>query len=207
MAFTHACFISYCHAQGYLMKRFVDELKEQLKSELDTYFDDCVYIDEDRLQPGFKFNEALGKALCQSACMILIYVPKYDEHSYCVRELRAMELLEARRKNLLAGKLPKEFGMIIPIVLREGVGVPEKIKSKIHYSDFTRYTTATTTIRDNPQYADQIKDIAKYIHGVAVAFRDLDPCQGCNEFLIPPLEEGAPATTEAPPPPFPNRDI
>ena len=49
MILAHACFISYCDAQGYLMKRFVDELKAALKSSLEPYFDDQVYADEERL--------------------------------------------------------------------------------------------------------------------------------------------------------------
>jgi hypothetical protein len=205
MAFPHACFISYCHSQGHLMLRFIDELKEQLKSSLEPYFDDCVYIDEERLKPGFQFNEALGKALCQSACMIVVYVPKYDQHTYCVREFRAMELLEERRKNLLAGRLPNEFGMIIPIVLRPGVaGVPDKIRNRLQYSDFSRYTTATPTISSNPQYVEKIEEIAEYIQRVSIAFGDLDPCQGCDDFLIPPLEAGAARPPQTPP--FPGQE-
>jgi len=186
------------------MKRFVDELKEQLKSSLEPYFDDCVYIDEERLKPGFQFNEALGKALCQSACMVVVYVPKYEQHAYCVREFRAMELLEERRKGLLSGSLPAEIGMIIPIILRPGAnGVPDRIRNRLQFSDFSRYTTATPTISSNPEYVEKIEEIAAYIQRVSIAFGDLDPCQGCEGFLIPPLEPGQVRPPQ--PPPFPGQ--
>lgn len=187
------------------MKRFIDELKEQLKSSLDPYFDDCVYIDEERLRPGFQFNEALGKALCQSACMVVVYVPKYDQHEYCVREFHAMELLEERRRALLGGNLPNEVGMIIPIVLRPGAsGVPDKIRNRRQYSDFSRYTTATPAISSNPQYVEKIEEIAEYIQRVSIAFAALDPCHGCEDFVIPPLAAGEVKAPE--PPPFPGQE-
>jgi len=73
----YGCFISYCHGQYDLTRRFVEQLVSALQSSLEPYFDsgNCVFIDKDRLQPGYKFNEALGEAVCKSICMIVVCCP------------------------------------------------------------------------------------------------------------------------------------
>jgi hypothetical protein len=66
MPIKYSCFISYAHGQEELMRTFVDELKDALKSSLEPYLDEEVYIDEERLRPGFRFNEALARAICEA---------------------------------------------------------------------------------------------------------------------------------------------
>src|SRR5712692_4192213 len=147
MPFQYSCFISYAHGQEQLIRRFIDELQKALKSSLEPYLDQQVYIDEERPKAGNRFNPKIARALCESVCMILVYVPKYGQHSYCVREYAAMEWLEEQRRALLGKKLPAERGFIIPIVLRgRHEDLPPKLKGHIHYADFSRYTTASSDI-------------------------------------------------------------
>ena len=49
-----------------------------------------VYFDEDRLVPGYQYNEALAKAICRSACMFVIYWPSYLESDYCRKEINTI---------------------------------------------------------------------------------------------------------------------
>src|SRR5215208_4194003 len=116
MKFKYSCFISYCHGRKDLTKTFIDQLKETLESYLEPWLDEEVYIDEDRLLPGYRYNEALAKAICQSICMIVVYTPKYERHSYCRREFAAMERIERSRKELLDNRADAEVGMIIPVI-------------------------------------------------------------------------------------------
>ena len=51
MPLRYSCFISYCHGEGELMRRFIEDLTTALKSYLDPFFDEQIYIDEKRLQP------------------------------------------------------------------------------------------------------------------------------------------------------------
>ena len=162
MAFKYICFISYAHSPGEratgattMMQEFVDELKRALVDELDPIFEEEVYIDRDRIAGGAHFNEALAQALCRSFCMIVVYVPKYEKRKFCLREYRGMELLEKKRMKL-AGANSGEYGMIIPIVLRGGDNLPDDIKKRIHYLDFSKYTTASANIRNNSEYVEQI---------------------------------------------------
>jgi hypothetical protein len=98
--------------------------------------------------PGYNFDEALFKAICQSICMVVVYSPKYEDHVYCLREYTAMERIEMKRKEILGNKASNEVGMIIPIVLR-GLqeGLPDKIRIQRHCVDFSKFSTASMNMK------------------------------------------------------------
>lgn len=187
MPIKYSCFISYCHGQHELMQQFIKELTEALKSYIEPYLVEPVYIDEDRLKPGYLFNEALAEALCQSVCMIVVYSPTYEDRPYCLREYAAMEELQAKRSKMMGRMTGRERGMIIPIVFRGEEFIPAKLKSLIHYADFSKFTLAETGIKNSPPYIKQIEDIAKYIRQLYNDLKGLgaDPCQDCASFVIP----------------------
>jgi hypothetical protein len=207
--FQYACFISYCHGQADFTRRFIEELADALKAYLDPYLDEQVYIDQDRLQPGYKFNEALAEAICRSVCMVVVYSPRYEDHAYCMREYAAMEKIEQARFALLGQQLDRTKGMIVPVVLRGEEDLPSKLKSHIHYADFSKYTLADQSIKTNPAYIAKVEAIAKHIYKLYRDFKNVaqDPCADCAQFEIP-LEsqliswraEGTPAES-----PFPLR--
>jgi hypothetical protein len=116
-SFKYACFVSYCHGQYELMTSFIDQLKSALDAYLDPLLDEGVFIDTGRLLPGYKYNETLAQAICQSVCMVVVYSPKYERHDYCVREYEAMVKLEGSRRALL-GAAGQGRGFIIPVILR-----------------------------------------------------------------------------------------
>ena len=200
--FKYACFVSYCHGQHDLVKSFIDQLKSALKSELEPLLDEELYIDEERLKPGFVYNEALAQAICQSVCMVVVYSPKYERHEYCVREYEAMAKLEDARRALL-GHAARGRGFIIPVILRGGDDIPARIRQHAHYSDFSKFTLATPRIASNPDYVEEIRKIAQVIYDHYKAFRDVGarPCEECVTFALPPPT----AVTQWRPPSFVNR--
>jgi len=123
-----ACFISYPHAWGNLVKDFAKQLKDALENELGSLLNLPVYMDEDRLRPGFDYGQALSTAICESVCMIVIFSPVYEEKTYCLREFLAMERIEAKRRKKLGRRHLEPHRMIIPIVLRGINNLPPKIK-------------------------------------------------------------------------------
>ena len=196
MPIRYSCFISYCHGEGDLMHRFMDDFTAALKAYLDPFFDkdEKIYIDDQRLEPGYLYNEALATALCQSVCMIVIYVPRYERHSYCLREFEAMERIENRRKQLM--NISRDKGMIIPIILRGSP--PPKLQARRQLLDFSKYTTITPKITRNRKYVDEIDKTARAIFAL---FQDLrssgqDVCSNCDEFTLPPEQEVQPWTAE-----------
>jgi hypothetical protein len=172
MRFTYSCFISYSHGQGDLIRKFTDQLKAALENYLGPYMTERVYLDRDRLQTGFQYNEALAEAICQSVCMIVVYSPLYERRPYCLREYRAMELIEQKRKKNLGGRADRTRGIIYPIIFRVNSDddVPPKIKQTTIHCDFSKFTLATLEIGMNSDYIDKIEDIARDIHEHYKAF-------------------------------------
>ena len=77
MPFKYACFLSYRHGRHDLMMPFVKQFIDALASELELLTELPVYRDLDRLQGGDFFNRQLGRSLCESVCMVMVYTPIY----------------------------------------------------------------------------------------------------------------------------------
>lgn len=202
MPLRYSCFISYCHGEGELMRRFIEDLTVALKSYLEPFFDEEIYIDEERLEPGYHYNEALATALCQSVCMIVVYVPKYERHSYCLREFEAMERIEIRRKKV--AKLGRDKGMIIPIILRGTP--PEKLRSRRQTLDFSKYTTVSPRISRNRKYVEKIDEVAQSIYALFQELKNGGQAvwSNCDEFALPPEQDIQPWTAAPAEPRYPR---
>jgi hypothetical protein len=191
MSFRHSCFISYCHGEGELIRPFIEQLRSALDSCLEPYLDEKVFLDADRLRPGYRFNEALGRALCESVSMIMVYVPKYERHDYCMREFSAMEAIERKRLAML-GDNAHGMGLIIPVVLRGRTeDLPAWIRDRRHFCDFSRFTTASRSIRSNSEYAQKVDNISSYIFELYRLFQSSldDPCADCHSFELPTTKD------------------
>lgn len=201
MAFKYSCFISYCHGQHDVLKGFIAQLKTALKAELEMLLDEEVYVDEERLRPGYLYNEELASAICQSICMVVVYIPKYGRHDYCLREFEGMELLGRQRRALL-GPAGDKQDFIIPVILRGDEAVPDRIKARSHYANFARFSLGAQDIIRNPQYDQEVRKIAQVIYERYQTFQNsgVDPCSACTNFRLPAATEVATWR-----PPFPNR--
>src|SRR6267154_1456963 len=128
MALTNACFISYRHVTD---ERVMADLEQELSSEIQMWLTlpKAVYRDKSRLAGGQFFNNVLARALCESVCMVVVYIPPYfaPENPYCVREFRAMEEIEKKRLQLLGAKDLDQNGFIIPIICRGWDDFPNAI--------------------------------------------------------------------------------
>lgn len=213
MPIRYSCFISYPHGQGELIKAFIERLKTELQNRTDFYLTYPPFHDENRLKAGYQFNEALAEAICESVCMIVVYMPKYEKSEYCLREYAAMEHLEQIRQRLLGSRLSPRFGMIIPIVLRSveepngQANLPKWMTESRHYCNFSRYATGTDDIFGNPDNVNEIEDIARVINDLymALAELDADPCDECRDFKLPAAEHVKPRLVK-PKWTFPGRD-
>jgi hypothetical protein len=206
LAFKYSCFISYAAGEGDLTRKFIHELHKALASSIEPWLKDLpVYIDRQRIMPGYRYNSALAHALCQSVCMVLIHTPSYwSPVSYCIREYRAMCELEERRYTMLGLSNP-ELGMIIPVLFRGHKGqLPHSIRGHIHCLDFSRFTTASAAISRNSVYISGIEEIATFIWELHQQYQKegLDLTSDCSDFVLPPPEPGQPL----PAPPFPGRE-
>jgi TIR domain len=155
----HACFVSYAHGDEIIMKSFLKQFIQVLNGHLAQCIDEKIYIDEDRLKPGYNFNLALAQAMCKSVCMIVLFNPRYERRSYCLREFLAMEILENERIQLLGNNHDITKRMIIPILLRgKDEDIPPKIK-EIQYRDFSNFQLVGRRLKEDNNFYNDLKEI------------------------------------------------
>jgi len=198
MGFEWACFISYPHVAGDMVKGFAEQLYHALENEIGAYFDhQPVFIDKLRLKPGFEWERELAKALCKSVCMIVVYVPTYQDKIYCLREFLAMESIVNKRRKMLGQNYPGSHRMIIPFLLRgDPNDLPPKIKT-IQYCDFTKFTTATSDMTKLTEFTEAIKSIVEEIYKVYEEIKNLD-VEDCDSFEAPSEKEVKQLWTRSP---------
>lgn len=162
MSLEYCCFISYPHGQDNVLVPFVDDFVAGLEKEIFAQTRKRVWIDYKFLKGGYRLDEEIGPDLCKSACMILIYTPLYfdAEHTYCARELKAMQDLEEQRLKLLKDR---GKGLIIPIILRGEKRFPKALSEKRLYYKFTDIEFNNPTEKIRVKFAKEIKEIAEYI--------------------------------------------
>ncbi|UFZ06511.1 toll/interleukin-1 receptor domain-containing protein [Bradyrhizobium ontarionense] len=212
MPFQHPCFISYRnHDQSEIAERFITDLCEALRNELALRIEEDLFVDREGLRAGALYNPALARALCQSACMIVVYTPTYfsKRHTYCAREYRAMEALEQLRLGRLQRRLDREHGLIIPIVLRGEDLMPGAIKNNRHYYTFERFSLTSRSLARNATFEREIRNIAAAVHSrwqLFVPIADAITCD-CDAFDLPSEAEIQPWLDQMiqPTSPFPFR--
>ena len=62
------------------MKGFIDQLKAALKAELELLMNEELYIDEERLSPGYRYNEASWDFPYQGATCPCEAPGRHSEH-------------------------------------------------------------------------------------------------------------------------------
>lgn len=201
MAIRYGCFFSYAHGRHELMRQFKASLVDALRCYLEPHFDDEdeLFVDTDQLGGGDDLDRKIARALCESACMVLIYTPKYEAHAYTRREYAAMRLLEAERSAWY--ELPSR--LIIPVIMTRH---PDKLPPQItdsFYVDFSRFTMATGDLKSN---TDFLPDIDKMVQRIAAHYqlqkRHMPPGHDCNQFVLPAVP---PPWRDSPDPTFPRK--
>jgi hypothetical protein len=193
MPLKYSCFISFRHGDA-LLQGMVEQLEEALKIELQTLTAKPVYIDS-QVKVGDFYNQALAIALCQSACMVMVYVPTYFDESktYCAREYKAMLSLEQERLQFLSQRIGQTIaplssqGLIFPVVFRGLDALPAEIKNYRAYYDFTSFSLGSRRISKNPRFNLQITRMAD---AIASRCKDLETLpetsfDRCDQFALP----------------------
>ena len=187
MAFEYSCFISYPHGQENVLVPIVEDFVKGLRQELGAQDRRPVWFDQ-TLTGGRRLDPAVGMGLCKSACMIMLYTPLYfdEEHTYCARELKAMQDLEKERMKFLADKTSS---LIIPVILRGEKRFPDAMKQTLYY-DFTQIFFNSRSINVRQKYAKELRKIADYIKE---RLDSLDAVGGalkhdCDNHCLPTIE-------------------
>jgi hypothetical protein len=212
MPFEHSCFISYrSHDQSALAARFVADLHEALRNELSVLMDPPIFVDHSRIKGGSFLDPTLSRALCTSACMVMVYTPTYFNRQklYCAREYHAMETLETQRLARLPDRQRRECGLIFPVILRGAERLPATIKNRRIGYDFGHFDLSSEPISRNPNFIEDIKALAIAIQSRAEMLEATgeDLTCDCDSFDLPSEEDILPWLDSIVPPPqsFPLR--
>jgi len=206
MPFRNACFISFRHGQQELTQSFVSQLYTGLCCEIEAQLgrEVGVFLDEDRLQGGDLFNEAIAEHLCRSSCMVMVYTPSYFDlcHTYCAREYKAMVQLEEARLRLLGDGRDRTRGLIIPVIFRGKSSLPPEIRDVRQCYDFADFLLTGRKLHKHSKYAGALKVMAEYISERHRAISEVVN-DDCREFRLPPDEEIMPWLRRVVPGPVP----
>ena len=192
MVFEYSCFVSFRHARKPGGDKFITQFHEALSIEISHFLEQEVYVDWERIKGGSFYNESLAKALCKSVCMVMIFTPTYfsEEHSFCAREYRSMEVLEQQRLKLLSSQ-HRDHGCILPVILRGSKFFPAEIREQRHFYDFTTWLDGGKSIAKDGRFNRTIRDIAERVHQLHQAFEHLPqhPCDQCDGFQLQTKEQ------------------
>ena len=187
MAFKKACFISYPHNAGKSVDSFVERLKDELKDRLAQFVSDPVVTDHD-FPIGANFNKAIAKAICESACLLVVYMPVYERKTFCIQEYIAMERHQKNRYRTLNRDLSDQLGMILPLVYTgQENRIPVWISQKINYRNISQATIADpVSIFETEDFKKWLVDVAQLIDGLYNAFKLAgNLCAGCDTDILP----------------------
>ena len=208
MPLKYSCFISYANVPGKHVSPLVQAIYDELLSQLAMHCPEEVYLDKKRLLPGYEYNEALATAICQSACMVVVYAPIYAEKDYCRREFAAMEQLGKERKKLL-GEKAKGHGFIIPVVFAGDIkSLPENLKHTAHACDVSTFTLSSHRLGQNTKFSKALEPVCKGIVEVAKLLKNssvnIDSMTDCANFSLPAAVNSWALIA---PLPFPGREV
>jgi hypothetical protein len=188
MPFKCACFISYPHNAGKSVDIFVKRLKEELQDKFAQFVTEPIVTDHD-FETGAHFNEDIAQHICQSACLLVVYMPVYQRKKFCIREYTAMQRLEIQRYNALEARPSEQIGMILPIVYTGGEKkIPQWISSQINYKDISRFTISDPlSVFDDEDFKSWLVRIAGLVDSLYNTFQaaSANPCHPCGTYALP----------------------
>ncbi len=190
MPIKYSCFISYRRRSAELAQDFHLSLDRELRHWTSL----PIFRDDTEIKGGDFLENKISLALCESACMVMIYTPTYFDmfRTYCAREFKAMEVLEAKRNKMLGARRNEKHGLIIPVVYRGWDYFPKQISDRLSYKfDFN---VCGKSYLNRNEYQVSIKEIAQYIYSRCNELNALskDPCEECSKFEMPSENEVLP---------------
>lgn len=208
--FEYSCFVSYRHGCKRLMTHFIGQLVQALEDYIEPWLDLPVFHDRSGLEAGDFHEEVFAHALCHSVCMVAVYTPTYFDRNktYCVREYRAMEIIESHRLAHATNQALKQKGLIIPIVLK-GTLPPYVAARRTCKYDFSRFTLSSEDLSRYEEYVPWFDEIGKSIRSLYETLMSEGELRVPSGFALPGenevlaiLDEVLPFTEQ----PFPGRN-
>ncbi len=188
MPFKCSCFISYPHNAGKSVEKFVTRLKVELQDRFAQFVTDPIVTDHDNFT-GVDFHKAIAEKICQSACLLVVYMPVYQRKTFCLREYTAMERIQKTRFEELKNDLSGRFGMILPLVYTgDEAKIPKWVSGKINYKNISEFTiSGPEGVFDQPDFKQWLVTIANMVDSLYNTFQEAgaSPCKSCGQYALP----------------------
>lgn len=185
----YACFISYPNdigKQGQLVREFAEAIYDALSVELGGMIDLPIFFDREHITD----NGDIAQALCESACFMMVFTPKYfsERRPLCTLEFKAMQELELSR--LHTANYPGDLSFIIPVRPYSQDVLPMSVIGQRRDYDF-HDMTVSGNLRAHPQYGPLVRKIAEHIYRCYLLLENCeeDPCCECSEFHLPDMDQ------------------
>lgn len=194
--FEHSAFVSWRNGKkdkttnllkDDLLNEFAIQLHEALEDQLIALTGKDIFIDIQKINGAYFLKAKFSKALCHSACYILIYTPTYfnAEKLYCTAEFLTMKEIEQQRHTIL-GQITPLKSLIIPIVLRGKDTIPAIFDDIAYRVEFHNWNNTGRKIKKDKKYAGVINDIAK---NISELYKEFEPhatamMDACKDTII-----------------------
>lgn len=206
----YPCFISYLHPRDEWTLAVTKQVIGAVRNALGFYTKAPLYLDEDRLKASYNHNEILAEAICESACMVILYYPAYRDSDYCQREMLAMRAIEERRLSLLGRHLHGKR-MFAPIMIRgTRQQLPDFVRDDCLALDYSRQALTAEDISSQSEVREKLFGLAEAIADVWNLLRDEPTLRAvdCQGTVMPSLLRTTAQSdilAGAPVQPFPGR--
>jgi len=188
----YPCFISFRHFDDAISEAFINQFVDCLKGYLNPLVGKDPFVDFKRMEPGYSLQPALANALCNSACMVVIWSPQYfnEEHLWCAMEYKAMIELEKKRLSLLPAH--EQFKkLIIPVIYKGSKYYPADLEDSTLYLNLEKFSLYETEMIKNKNFATEIERLANYIYDRIRVFNKITPAPwgNCGQFQLPSKQD------------------
>ena len=146
-----------------------------------------VFVDEESIELGEPWPEALQRALRRSKCLVCIWSPLYFQSDWCCSEWRSFQ---AREKMLAEGETAR---LIAPLKFHDGEHFPQEAQS-VQWTDVSKYNSTLSAFWSSAralELEDILKsfsaDVAQMVRN-APAFRDNWPVVSGHGLVRPKIE-------------------
>ena len=159
--FEFPVFISWPH----MIQARGEEIVRAVTRALENRFQDdggaSVFLDVERIKPGYVWDEAVRSSLCRSAVTVVFLVRTYFFSDFCRTEWAISEALSAQR---LAEN--RKRSTIIPILLARGLPLPREVEKLQFLDEFQELLVYGRDLTSHEKWPGIVDGLAQQIYSL-----------------------------------------
>lgn len=152
-------FVSWPHSIQRRGREIVEQLARGLEDRFRNHGGGEVFLDLERVKPGFKLSELIRRSLCRTGVGLFILVPSFFESEYCKTEWHIVESLQD-------GRLPEDAPhatCMVPMLLKTGIKLPEEMKDILRDDSMVKVLAYGGPPHEHPEWEPLIDRLVERI--------------------------------------------